>query len=405
MIAVPLEGFEIPRVYRPALWARALLILAASLALAFGGWFLVVVIGSSNPDPEKPLLVLVSVLTGLGLLAGYLLASALRARVVLSADAIEVRGALTGRRLARADISGRRLLQTGHGQSMTQIIPCGAGMKPLKFSRRALNTDSSFDTWLGSLPDLDAQETAASTEKIATNTEFGLTPEERLARLDSAKKVGKALIALTWATIAWGFAYPKPYAAAMLAQVLLPWLAIGLVATSAGLYRITPAGNDVRPSVWAAISMPGFVLAIRAWQDVGILDWQRAGIFAAVIAVTISLAALKSDVTLRARSSMVFVLFACACGYGFGAAALGNSLLDSAPGNRYEATVLDMHVIRGSRSTTYHLTLAPWGPRTHAQEVTVKPAVYAAAQPGRPVCVHQGPGALGISWYTISPCG
>ena len=403
MTALHLEGFDKPRTYRPAPWARALMLIAASLVLAVGGWFVFLIIGSQGPASGGPLMVLSIPAALAGLLAAYLVASALRARVMLSADRIEVYGALRARRMARADISGRRLLQVGHGQTMTQLVPSVAGMKALKFSRRGWSADSSFDMWLDSLPDLDAQERHASEAEIAANVELGNTPEERMARLAAGKKVATALTVISWAAAAWAYMYPHPYAAALLALALLPWLAIALAAKSAGLYRIDTRRNDVRPSVAIAIYLPGIVLLTRALQDVGVLEWHSALLYAALTAALLCWAAVMSDAAVRSKPAIVILLLALGGAYGYGVVVLGNSQLDRAPGNHYEVNVLARR-IGGGRNRTYHLTLAPWGPRSEAREVTVPRALYTNAQPGQAVCIHQGPGALGIPWYAVSSC-
>jgi len=84
---------------------------------------------------------------------------------------------------------------------------------------------------------------------------------------------------------------------------------------------------------------------------------------------------------------------------------LANSELDGAAGERYRVEVLARHVSRGSRSTTYHLMLDGWGPRVDPGDVAVAREVYELAQPGTHVCVHRGPGALGISWFEVAWCG
>jgi hypothetical protein len=90
--------------------------------------------------------------------------------------------------------------------------------------------------------------------------------------------------------------------------------------------------------------------------------------------------------------------------YGYGAVVLGNSELDAAAGRNYRVEVLAMHYSHGSRSTTYYLTLAPWGPRTRPEDVSVARNLYSATRPGEQVCVHQGAGALGIGWYVVKTC-
>lgn len=397
LVAAP----DYPRTYLVRLWARGLLIIVGCLAIAGGvGLYLTSARGPAGFEMPALLVIVVFVLFGV-----CLLAAVWRSKVVLTQDAIEVHGLFTVRRLARSEIAGRRLLRVNYGQTVTEIVPNTEGVKPLKFSSSSMQTDRVLDSWLGALPDLDARETQAFEAAIASDPELGQTPEERLAHLARARKLASAFNAVTFVVSMWGFFYPRPYSAALLTAALLPWAAILLVAKSGGLYRLDTQRNDVRPNVAAALYMPGFVLLMRAVLDVGVLDWERALIYGALAAVVMGWAALMSDPTLRARRAAALALFALSCTYGYGAVVLGNFELDRAPDTEYRVAVLARHVSRGSRSTTYYLTLAPWGPRTEPKDVSVSWTLYNRTPSGGTVCVHQGPGALDISWYVIRACG
>jgi hypothetical protein len=397
LVAAP----DYPRTYLVRVWARGLLIIVGCLAIAGGvGLYLM-----SARGPAGFAMPVLPVIVGFVLFGAWLLAAVWRSKVVLTGDAIEVHGLLTVRRLARSEIAGRRLLRVNYGQTVTEIVPNTPGVKPLKFSASSMQTDSVLNSWLGALPDLDANEAQASEAEIASDPELGHTPEERLARLARARKLASAFNAVSFAACMWGFFYPRPYSAALLSAALLPWAAILLVARSGGLYRLNTERNNVRPNLAGAIWMPAFVLLMRAVLDVGVLDWQRALIYTVLAAVVLCWAALTSDTTLRARRAAALAVFALSCTYGYGAVVLGNAELDHAPGNQYRVAVLARHVSRGSKSTTYYLTLAPWGPRTQPKDVSVSWALYSRTPSGATVCVHQGPGALDISWYVVRACG
>jgi hypothetical protein len=370
--------------------------------LLCGGGAALLVFGTRSANPAPAALLCAAV--ALGALGAYLLLGGVRTRVVLTADAIESYGAFKVQRLARSDIAGRRVLRLNYGQSVTQLIPREPGMKMLKLSTSSLKTDAALDAWLREIPDLDVQEAEAAQAEIASDPELGQTPAERLARLARAKKLAGAFNTLTWVAAMWGFLYPVPYAAAVLVAAILPWAALLLVAKSGGLYRLDARRNDVRPNLAVAMYLPGFVLLMRAVQDLGVLDWQRALTYGALAALVLCWAALMCDPTLRARRAAALLLFGLMCAYGYGAVVLGNAELDSAPGGDYRVQVLGMHYSRGSRSTSYYLRLAPWGPRLQPQDVSVARVLYAATRPGDTVCVHQGPGVLGISWYVVRSC-
>ncbi len=53
---------------------------------------------------------------------------------------------------------------------------------------------------------------------------------------------------------------------------------------------------------------------------------------------------------------------------------------------------------------TWNLRLDPWGTRTDTTDVAVPRALYDQVQPGDPVCVWLGRGALAIAWYVVGRC-
>ena len=391
---------DYPRTYRLTTSLR-LLLTVVGVALGAGGVALASIPAWDRAADGAPLLI---VALALGVLGLFMLAYVWRWHLVLNADTIEVHGLFGARRLARAQIAGRRLLTVQCGQRVLQLVPT-EGARPLKLSPSYLKTDAVYAAWIDALPDLDALDLQASEAAIESNAELGNTPEERLARLAAARQWARALTLASWAVAAWGYVYPRPYTLAVLALALLPWVAIVFTARSGGLYRFDTRRNDARPSLAMPLCVPGFVLLMRALQDFGMLDWPRAVCFAAVAALAIGWAALQSDTRARAQPAVAVSVLLALCAYGVGVVVTGNDLLDDRPGNDYRVEVLSRYMSRGGRSTSYHLVLAPWGPRRQPQAVSVTRPLYAAVPPGSSVCIHQGPGALGISWYVVRGCG
>jgi hypothetical protein len=400
----PAADSDYPRTYRAALWLRLLVsavgvacfALAGALAFLLGGQA-----RSSGALAGVALLVLGAAAFGV-----WMIAVMLRSKIVLTGDAVEVHGLIRVRRLAREGLAGRRVVSLQYGQKLLVLSANDPRVRDLRISSSSIRTDAVWDAWIGTLPDLDARDAQALEAEVAANAELGQTPEERLARLGAAKKLANALNVTTYAVAAWGYIYPRPYALAMLALGVLPWIAILLVAKSSGLIRVDSRRGDPRPTLAIPVIIPGLVLMMRALMDVGVLDIERALIFAAMAAALLTWAAIMSDAAARARpwSALLLLLLLLGCAYGYGAVVLGDRLLDSSPGENFRVGVLARHVSRG-RNTSYHLTLERWGPRTEPAEVRVSRDLYLQSPPGSTVCVHRGPGALGISWYDVFGCG
>jgi hypothetical protein len=68
----------------------------------------------------------------------------------------------------------------------------------------------------------------------------------------------------------------------------------------------------------------------------------------------------------------------------------------------YPAAVTGQRVSHG-RSTSYYLTLSPWGPMTGAFETSVGRRLYNAVNLGDTVEVSLHSGWLHIPWYQVTP--
>jgi hypothetical protein len=101
----------------------------------------------------------------------------------------------------------------------------------------------------------------------------------------------------------------------------------------------------------------------------------------------------------------VFVILLALIGgaLGYGAPAMIDVRFDTSEAQPIHSPISSMYASRG-RSTTYHLRLPPWGPRTQPNTVTVSGSLYDRLNPGDPVCIDLHPGLLQISWFVVQAC-
>jgi len=90
----------------------------------------------------------------LAVFGAALLVDTLRSRVVLTADAIEDHGLHRTFRARREEIAGRRLVRSGRTPTLV-LERRDPGARPFRLLL-AVNVDSAFEAWLGTIPDLDA---------------------------------------------------------------------------------------------------------------------------------------------------------------------------------------------------------------------------------------------------------
>jgi len=332
----------------------------------------------------------------------YLLAYVLRCRVTVAADAIDVQDVMTHRRLRRADILGRRTQRARNAPPTVILVPKDRDAKALKLPQ-LFSMDADFRDWLTTLPDLDAAEVQQSEKEVAANPAYGATEAERLARLEQARKAAGVFNAGCFALSMWVWIYPRPYEMAIATVALLPWIAVGLIRWSGGLYQFNQKRNSRRPDISIAFIAPSAVLALRAVYDIHILDWQQGLPWAAMGGLVLALLAGTVAGSIRDRLPAMVLLCLLMGAYAYGAALESDRLLDRSQPQLFRVVVEGKHVTRG-RHTTWDLKLSPWGPRADAEDVEVSRSFYESVRSGQTVCIGLYRGALNISWFTVWQC-
>lgn len=332
----------------------------------------------------------------------YCILSAVRSCVVLSADRIEDRGVLWTRELARHQILGRRFQQGRNAPGSLVLIPRDDGRK-IKIPQ-VLKTDAAFEQWIESLPDLDAQDLKASEEEIAGGAEGSSLREGRLDELANGRKLATWLKAATYVIAGWGWIYPQPYDLVVTLLILLPWLAVVIVARSDGIFRIDQRRNDAHPSVGVLFLMPGLVLTMRVLNDMHVVAWKPALYLAIGIGLLLWMAAAKVDASLRTRPATLVLAFLITLAYGYGAGLEINQLLDHSAATVYSGRVMGKHISSGSKHTNYDLEVNSPDLDAFNGNLSVPSSLYHSVAVGDSICATVKRGALNIQWFVVHRC-
>jgi hypothetical protein len=391
-----------PRSYRVAPSSRIPYVVLGGLS-ALAGLAGVVYFATGHQAASSPgAAVFLSVLSfSFVLLGSSVCASVLRTKVTLSPDSIEVESLFSSRKLSRTDIAGRRILRAQY-MNILELTPRNQSEKKLKISL-ILKTDTAFDRWFSTLPDLNAEDIARQKQDLASEIGTGPTDESINDRLAQGRTIAKWLNWIAIASVFWGLYYPAPYRLVVFVLAALPIVVLLLLAQSKGLYDLQGLRNDARPSLALPFILPGLGLLARSVFDFDLLNWEQLLIAAAFIALTLTLVAATLS-RVRGRSYTGFlVAFALLIAYAWGALAEANVLFDKTVPHTFEVRVLAKHVSQG-RSTTWYLSVGPWGPRSAPQNISVPYRLYASSPVGSTVCIELRDGALKLPWYYASAC-
>jgi len=200
------DASRYPRDYAPSLANRLIWISFGGLLTAVGilGVWYSLVAGDELGPKGPPLMITLSLL--FVFLGGYLILSMALSKIILRPDAVEVQNPLSRRTMLREEIGGRRFLPN---TSTIELLPRDKSQKKLKIAFFS-KPDALFTAWFASIPDIDAAELAKSESEIASDVEFGLTPEQRSEQLARARTTARWLTRGALLISAWGVFYPRP---------------------------------------------------------------------------------------------------------------------------------------------------------------------------------------------------
>lgn len=401
MNARDLAGHPWPRTYRASRGHRILFGgLGALLIAGCVVWEALLLLRPiSARAADRALLVVVALLALFGAL---LLAAFVRERVVLHRDAVEFHELGRGvRRVRRDEIVGWRFIPLQHGLLQVVLELRGLGRKPLK-ATVSLERDEAFDAWWAGIPDLDAAERQRSEAELLASEDLGSSREERAAALDRARRLAGALRFVALGLGAWGLFAPRPYALVLALLAVLPAVAAGVVMAGRGRYSVEGQRNDLRPELITPLVAPGFVLALRIFTDVPLVDHRALLLWSALAALGLVATLAAGDASLRRRPLVLVLMTGSMVPYTWGLLGAANALLDLRASQAYRVAVTGKHVTSG-KHTSYLVRLAPFGP-VGATEVDVGRARYEAIAVGEMACVELHPGALGQRWLSLPPC-
>jgi len=387
--------------------ARAGLLFLAVVGIGFS-W------SSYSVAQSRPGEVMPAMLFGVAiplLLGLYFGVSAFTYFLQLDSESVSMGGLLRTRTLRLDSVKGRRKIWTRRGSYLV-LYGKNPGDPTLRISRW-LNTDGAWNVWLQTVPDLDEVGHRAVLSAIVTSEELGSTPQDRLAKLRQAKTIAIVLsivaagAALAAVILAHSLS-PAAFGLLDMLLILLPWIAIMIQAPSPLLYASLGSRKDPRPTLLFVLLAPGFGLLVSPFANLQSVAPETLFAYACVpgglLAILLFLNFRKGPGDTVQNPFVPYVLIALIGGlYGFGTVQQANTQLDNSPAQSYTSAILRKTVSHG-RSTTYYLTLSPWGPVASPRRISVALSTFNSVRPGDPACITAHEGALHVGWYTVQPC-
>lgn len=387
-------GINIRHEYRMKGWYRSFLLILGAPALAGG----IALLGLTSKSARISLPAMMA-LTCLGF-GAYLVALALRSRVVIEGTRIEIRGPLTDRSADLNEIEGYRIISSRNGQ-YTQIY-LNNGSRPLTLSN-LFDRDDALDTWFRKIPNLDKRDRDQLLEKISQEEQLGATPQERLASLSQAKTNAILALVVALATaIAANWGIPALYVPFSLVLVFIPIVLAVMLHRSPLLYAVFKRKDDPRAELLYGLIVTSFGLMIRA-RGIHFVSIVSIEVVVAFLSVVYLGAFYHSYFESASPMRTFFAVLLFAGLYSYGVVTVADAVGDASTPSRFVVHVVGKHYTTG-RSRSFYLLLEPWGPIQKTSSLGVSQTQYDKAHPGDEVCLDLHSGRLNLPWYTQASC-
>ena len=394
-----------PRTYRVATGWKWLTVIFSIVIIGFGG-FCIIYLAHEFPGRSAEAELFLMALSAAFVVAGaYAIAWVIKSRIILLSDAVELYEYFRVKKIKRDEISGFRTLTLQHGLSVLILEPNNSLTKKIKLSS-SYERDPEFYRWVKSLPDLDQVDEIAEKSVIAEDESLGVTPEERLARLDWAKRIGKVLnyvsIGLSLGLL---FFYQRSGIALIALMAVIPLIAFSLAIRHPKLYSLEDTRNkELRANLVSPLFLPTLTIAIGVMGKYHLVDWRPVAYLALAGVVLVALAAPQLiSATKKKKTTAILLALLFGAPYAYGVGLEANGLLDQSSSQKYDVPVLGKHIVSG-KHRSWKLTLAAWGPESEGYDVSVPSMLYNEITLGELVCVDLHAGYMHIPWYTVHRC-
>lgn len=322
----------------------------------------------------------------------------LKRKVVISEHGILCITLFSRKELDFAAIKGYRI-----GKKVIYLEPVATGDPTIIIGNYIdLSKSGELLRWVkAAFEDLDAMDLENQRREVGQNVAWGSTEDKRRSNLSKAKNIaiGYNVVGLLLGFVLI-FSNDKRIVLLLLAY---PLIGIALMIFSKGMIKFTSSSKrSVNGYILLGVSLPSFMLLIKSLGEYTLFRydhfWLPVVLTSTVLFALYYIPGINRSMKFIRTQTSVMAVFALL--YGFGSIRQVNCAFDHSTPRIYEATVLRHRVSRG-KTTSYFLTLGPWGPDGE-REVDVHRSLYDAVGVGSTVSVRLSEGLLHIPWFVVT---
>jgi len=377
-----MEVFELSRGWKIAIYIMLGLLLAVFVSLAIGCF--------TDPSMKKAM----AFLLPMSLVAIFFIGCGflqINEKIIFDDYSIRKESRLVNREILLNDVRGYTV-----DKKYVRIFPQEGRGKKISASTYMSGIGRLQNKLAARYPDLQVEEAQEIYNEAIQQT--GERDAQKL--LKQAKVEVYTLTGITVALCVLSFLYYGWYNLAVFCCVPLALL---LLLRHKGLVQLDSSKGSPLPTIFL---IPLLVLGIQMIQGFSIhliaygKIWQLAIGVAVVLTTMLWLCSQYLNKKRRSYIISAIIMVCIFVGNGYGLIVAANAVLDKDGYQYYETTVKNKSVTRG-KSTTYYMTLEPWGPQPESKKESVGRDLYQEVQINEKVGVYYYQGALHIPWYQI----
>ena len=390
-----------PLVYRPTLAGRIALFLLG-LPLTAMGLLPFLIKETKSPSVSLFVILIVTALMGV-----FLIGQALVSKIIFDRETLSLVNIFSTKNIERRKISGYRrnkhtlVFYTGESGGRGFTVPT------------SYKYDETFNGWLSGLRNLNEEDEKSAAAQVDSDDRYGPTLEDRRRKLTQLRRITVGSSFVGFGSVLWAMLYPHPVWLAIGFPIVLPGIALLVVASSNGLitfYELDKVEAKKKGLLMGLLTAPTMALALTLTRPSnGMAQWPDefgtlvvAGVIGGVV-LTYLMSAVskpaKSNAWVWVGTAPYMMLHVAA------SMAMLNGLTDTATPQTKRFIVQGKHHTTG-KGATYWLETAP---ESSADDIThaalkVSPALYFKEQVNDTVCQRVHPGSFHLTWTSIDDC-
>jgi hypothetical protein len=200
----------------------------------------------------------------------------------------------------------------------------------------------------------------------------------------------------------WAWIVPRPYAAAVWANVLTPLLGVPLVFWARGKVTVIYFGKDEPSQISAPFLFCGIALCLRAC-DYPIFGANTVFLYAAILSLPLAaIAWIYSDARAKGFHKILntLAMIVITVLYGAGAIITLDRVLDTTPPKLGRSKILEKYISHG-KYTSYRISVSPPEAGDPRLDFTVGQSAYDRVVVGDVLSIGEHRGAFGVRWFDL----